>query len=63
MTVMYHCQTFYLRTWERCMSAFASFYFVPNIALVVVYVVLELLPVPKPVPVVKVHIAGGKKDI
>lgn len=45
------------------MSAFASFYFVPNIALVVVYVVLELLPVPKPVPVVKVHIAGGKKDI
>lgn len=47
ITLTYHAQTFYMRSWDRSMSAFKSFYFLPNIIFIAFYFLLELLPTPK----------------
>lgn len=46
MTLTYHAQTFYMKTFERSIGAFRSFYFIPNIAFVAVYLLLLLAPTP-----------------
>ena len=49
VTLTYHAQTFYMKSFERSMGAFRSFYFIPNIAFVIFYLLLLLAPVPLPV--------------
>jgi D-alanyl-lipoteichoic acid acyltransferase DltB (MBOAT superfamily) len=46
VTLTYHAQTFYMRSFERSVGAFRSFYFVPNILFILVYFILEFAPTP-----------------
>jgi MBOAT, membrane-bound O-acyltransferase family len=46
VTLTYHAQTFYMRSLERSVGAFRSFYFVPNILFILVYFILEFAPTP-----------------
>ena len=46
VTLTYHAQTFYMRSFERSVGAFRSFYFIPNILFIMVYFILELAPTP-----------------
>ena len=47
ITLTYHAQTFYMRSFERSYGAFKSFYFIPNIIFFIFYFLLELAPTPK----------------
>ena len=47
ITLTYHAQTFYMRSFDRSYGAFKSFYFIPNIAFIIFYFLLELAPTPK----------------
>ena len=47
ITLTYHAQTFYMKSLERSFVAFKSFYFIPNIAFILFYILLELAPTPK----------------
>ena len=55
-TLTYHAQTFYMKSFERSIGAFRSFHFIPNIAFVMFYVLLELAPTPA-----KSGLPGNKK--
>jgi len=46
ITLTYHAQTFYMRSWERSFGAFKSFYFIPNIAFIATYLILQMMPTP-----------------
>mmetsp|Transcript_34143 Transcript_34143/g.32569 ORF Transcript_34143/g.32569 Transcript_34143/m.32569 type:complete len:522 (+) Transcript_34143:207-1772(+) len=47
VTMNYVVQVFSMSSLQRCMTALGSYYHIPHIALVVVYVLLELAPTPK----------------
>lgn len=50
VTLTYHAQTFYMKSFSRSMQAFESFYYIPNIAFLLFYCVLYFAPTPTPTP-------------
>jgi hypothetical protein len=44
---------FPLQAWDRCVTAWGSYYFAPNLALLLVFAALSALPAPR---------AGKKKE-
>jgi MBOAT, membrane-bound O-acyltransferase family len=50
VTLTYHAQTFYMKSFSRSVQAFESFYYLPNIAFFLFYCVLYFAPTPTPSP-------------
>ena len=50
VTLTYHAQTFYMKSFSRSMQAFESFYYIPNITFILFYCVLYFAPTPTPPP-------------
>ena len=46
ITLTYHAQTFYMKTFSRSIQAFQSFYYIPNITFFLFYCVLYFAPTP-----------------
>ena len=46
ITLTYHAQTFYMKTFARSIQAFRSFYYIPNITFFLFYCILYLAPTP-----------------
>lgn len=59
VTLTYHAQTFYMKSLERSIGAFKSFYFIPNILFILVYFILELAPTPPKI----LHEKDAKKNL
>ena len=46
ITLTYHAQTFYMKTFSRSIQAFQSFYYIPNITFFLFYCILHFAPTP-----------------
>ena len=55
ITLTYHAQTFYMKTFEKSYKAFRSFYFIPNIVFIIFYFILLLLPTPPKIVTTKIE--------
>ena len=48
LSINYVAQMFHVQSWDNCYRVLCSYYNIPHILLILVYIVLKCLPKPKP---------------
>ena len=48
LSINYIAQMFHVQSWDNCYRVLCSYYNIPHILLILVYIVLKCLPKPKP---------------
>ena len=48
LSINYIAQMFHVQSWDNCYRVLVSYYNIPHILLILVYIVLKALPKPKP---------------